>query len=837
MEENTDKANSIEIITHINELICQTQVTQYFKNPRESPIELEIILPKLSDCFITKFEMIKNNQKVVSKLLEKERAEIKYNDTITTGYYSFISYTKKNETRICLGNIPAGEEVELKTYFFSHIMNKDLSYQAIFPVIFPNFVMIDPSLNDIPEDYIYEKQKVKGKIFINTRSKITRLVINGSKKFSKIEKKYSEDKTSVEIDIFKDNFSDKDIPGIVLFRTEQINDEILYYQRDTRKNKSYYMLQTTLFKPELPQNKKDEIDEDENKYYIPLLNNKKSKEKPKGCYIFLLDQSGSMNGQRIELSCKSLLLFLQSLNENCYFQLVGFGSDFQFFSEKPLEYNKENIKNLMNVIKKLKANRGGTELYKPLNTIYNDKKYDEYDMNKIIILLTDGQLFDKQQVVDLIAANSNKFVFNSIGIGECDRDLIKTTALVGNGYSYYLSDLKELNSVVISVLDKNQNGLILDITTNQKCLIEDINKKNINKNDYFTHGFILDDIDIRDIEFNIKLLGKEIKLSFDKNKIIKLPDGDNLGKLIVDNYLQKKCYDRQKRVELSKEYNILIGETAFYAKIVNEAPAKDKMVKITNKDKTAANNNTEPQIQNQNSINTKSDDNIYNDGSFGYDNDEDPSKGKKGFFNGLMSKIFNFENIIKRKGYKYEQKVIKQSKKKEDIQMRACADYDSCKNDYVDAEDNYKLDFIDNYTYSGYFENDYDCGLSPFDRGENLGMYEDKKDKIIINKKNINFDELILSQDIIEGYWTKDEQSEILIDQEKDMYSKFKEYCEKKEVKDENGIITLLVLFYIYNKKKDKVDELKFVINKAKNYVNNIFNLEYDDIIKEIETK
>ena len=38
-------------------------------------------------------------------------------------------------------------------------------------------------------------------------------------------------------------------------------------------------------------------------------------------------------------------------------------------------------------------------------------------------------------------------------------------------------------------------------------------------------------------------------------------------------------------------------------------------------------------------------------------------------------------------------------------------------------------------------------------------------------------------------------------------------------------------------KKSDKVNELKFVINKGKDYVKKIFKLEYNEIIKEIETK
>ena len=850
MSEKNEKFNSINIITHINEIICQTEVTQYFKNTQKSPIELEIELPKLSDCNITKFEMIKNNKKVISQLLEKEKAKEKYSDTISTGNYGFISYNEDNKNKVCLGNIAAGEEIELKTFYFSHIINKDLSYQAIFPTIFPNFIMGDPDSKETSEKYDYNKEIVKGKIYINTRSKITRLVIKGSKNFSKIEKKFGIDNKTAEIDIFKDNFSDKDIPGIVLFRTEKINDEILYYQNDPKKNKTYYMLQKTLNKPEFTKEFKNEIDEDENLDYHSLVKYKEEKEEEKDqqnqCYIFLLDQSGSMSGERINLSCKSLLLFLQSLNKNCFFQLIGFGSNFEFFSEKPLEYNKENVKNLMDTIKNLRADKGGTELYEPLNKIYTNKIYDDYDMKKNIILLTDGELFDKEKVINLIGANSSQFTFNSIGIGDCDKDLIERTALMGKGYSYYISELGELNSVVISLLEKTQNFLEINCSTNQKCLIQDDNKKIINRNDYFTHAFIIDGINLNNIEFIIKIKNDEIKINFDKNKMIKLPDGDNLGKLIVYNYLKsKKCKDQKMIIKLSKEYNILTDETAFYAKMTNEVPVTEKMIKMTNKDKTAS-NNTIKENKEQNII--KEDDYIYNDEIFGYDNIEEETQQKKGFFSNLFSKIFHSDNIIKKKNFVYKEKPQKKEKRIYDDYCcydLASPDYNDCfecgamPDDDYDGKCDYAIDLERKHSFDDDDEEEpYEKTSKEVIKSEKVIKKEKEeiKDEIVI-KKEFNFDEFILGQDVLDGNWTKNTQIEILIEQEKDNYEKIKKYSEDKGIKEENGIFTLFALYYIFNKKKDKINELKFVINKAKAYVKKIFNSEYDEIIKEIEAK
>ena len=70
----------------------------------------------------------------------------------------------------------------------------------------------------------------------------------------------------------------------------------------------------------------------------------KEKEIPPSLFIFLIDQSGSMDGVRIEITRKALQLFLQSLPPKSYYQLVGFGSKFIKYDKKPKEYIEGNIK-------------------------------------------------------------------------------------------------------------------------------------------------------------------------------------------------------------------------------------------------------------------------------------------------------------------------------------------------------------------------------------------------------------------------------------------------------------------------------------------------------------
>ena len=60
-----------------------------------------------------------------------------------------------------------------------------------------------------------------------------------------------------------------------------------------------------------------------------------------------------------------------------------------------------------------------------MNDIYNNEIYKEYHMKKSIILLTDGELFDKEKVINLIGSKSDEFIFNSLGICECDKIWLK----------------------------------------------------------------------------------------------------------------------------------------------------------------------------------------------------------------------------------------------------------------------------------------------------------------------------------------------------------------------------------------------------------------------------
>ena len=98
----------------------------------------------------------------------------------------------------------------------------------------------------------------------------------------------------------------------------------------------------------------------------------------------------------------------------------------------------------------------------------------------------------------------------------------------------------------------------------------------------------------------------------------------------------------------------------------------------------------------------------------------------------------------------------------------------------------------------------------------------------------MNFEEVILSQDIFDGFWEKNNETELLINENIDVYNKIVKFSEEKNVSDEKGSITILVLYYIFTKEPSKVEELKLIIKKAEKFLKSLYNLSFEDIQKEI---
>ena len=178
----------ISINSELNEFYSKTNITQYYKNYSENPIELIIKFPYNSSIQFSKFTLEMNNKKVVSKVLEKEKAEEKYNDAIASGNVGAISSIKDKYIKVNIGNITGGELIKLTTEFIQFLNTEDMSYCFTVMKNFPEFCVKDNKIKLF---------RIQANIMLKTHSKITRLITKG---FSKsLEKKFNNDYNQCKI--------------------------------------------------------------------------------------------------------------------------------------------------------------------------------------------------------------------------------------------------------------------------------------------------------------------------------------------------------------------------------------------------------------------------------------------------------------------------------------------------------------------------------------------------------------------------------------------------------------------------------------------------------------
>ncbi|CDW74221.1 UNKNOWN [Stylonychia lemnae] len=85
-------------------------------------------------------------------------------------------------------------------------------------------------------------------------------------------------------------------------------------------------------------------------------------------FVFLVDRSGSMKGNKMDMTLEALRLFIKSLPTNARFEIISFGSKYSCISKdgQGFIHTDLNIKKVKKEIAQMTANLGGTNIHDPL---------------------------------------------------------------------------------------------------------------------------------------------------------------------------------------------------------------------------------------------------------------------------------------------------------------------------------------------------------------------------------------------------------------------------------------------------------------------------------------
>ena len=92
---------------------------------------------------------------------------------------------------------------------------------------------------------------------------------------------------------------------------------------------------------------------------------------------------------------------------------------------------------------------------------------------------------------------------------------------------------------------------------------------------------------------------------------------------------------------------------------------------------------------------------------------------------------------------------------------------------------------------------------------------EAKKESLKEKKVEFSNKELVLTQDIFDGFWNLNHQTKLLIEKEKNIYEKIENFMKEKNIQKEEVKITLLVLYYLNTDTSINKVEYMLIIKKG----------------------
>ena len=181
-------------------------------------------------------------------------------------------------------------------------------------------------------------------------------------------------------------------------------------------------------------------------------------------YVFVLDRSGSMMGDKIVSAVAALKLFVQSLPSESYFNIVSFGNRYSSLFPQSQKYTDANREVALIDMANYSADMGGTEILSVLK--YIGETPFEKDVNeRIIVLLTDGGVNNENDVVNYAKVLENTRIF-TIGVGsDVSRSLVERVASATHATCVCVVDSPSLDDTLMDVLETTTLNYYTDLTT------------------------------------------------------------------------------------------------------------------------------------------------------------------------------------------------------------------------------------------------------------------------------------------------------------------------------------------------------------------------------------
>lgn len=152
--------------------------------------------------------------------------------------------------------------------------------------------------------------------------------------------------------------------------------------------------------------------------------------------VFVLDTSGSMDGEPIEASKEFMRRALETLRPRDYFRVIQFGSTPRELGGGPVPASPENVRRATRFVNGLRAS-GGTEVLPAMRQAFAVAQ--QPNTLRIVVFLSDGYIGNEAEVLSYMASHLGDARVYAFGVGtSVNRYLLSEMARRGRGFARYI---------------------------------------------------------------------------------------------------------------------------------------------------------------------------------------------------------------------------------------------------------------------------------------------------------------------------------------------------------------------------------------------------------------
>jgi Ca-activated chloride channel family protein len=398
----------VRIEARLSGACVEVTVTQRYRNLEKSPVEAVYVFPLEERAAVCGFAAVVGGKTIHGQVEERDAAFAKYDDAMARGDGAFLlDQERPNVFTASVGNLRAGEAVELQIRYVALATREGDAIRFSIPTtVSPRYV---PKRG--PEVGQPDGERVNPPHWPVVGYGLSLRVHIAGDRLAKVESpshptRATFDDAGATVELAREETAlDRDFVLLVERRDAAVPEARVAREADGRR----VAMVTLLPRFEAKSHHGHEV-------------------------LFLLDCSGSMQGESIEQARRALSLCVRALQPGDTFNVMRFGSHHQSLWGRPKPYDDDTLDEATKYIAASSASLGGTEILSPLRALLEGKLDEERPRR--VLLLTDGQVSNEDEVLALARKHADTTRVFTFGIGAGSSEhLVRGTARASRGAS------------------------------------------------------------------------------------------------------------------------------------------------------------------------------------------------------------------------------------------------------------------------------------------------------------------------------------------------------------------------------------------------------------------